>query len=120
MTTVAFDPQYHGEMKDTVDKFHGMQLLNVGWDRHLLFASPMCVTVPPNMLFGALIEQVLTPLFGQHPDFAKICWNEVQWLRSGEHFTPDFEKSLVDNGLKHKAILRMQTPGLQEFKDRPS
>jgi len=112
MSTIAYTADYHGEMKDTVDKFHGNQLLNIGWDRHLLFASPMCVPVPPDMPFGALIENVLPTLFGAHPDFARINWADVRWLRSAEAFVPDFEKSLRDNGLCHKAVLRMQTPQL--------
>lgn len=112
MSVIAITPDYHGEMKDSVDKFHGNQLLNIGWDRHLLFASPMCVPVPPDMPFAAVIENVLPTLFGAHPDFARIDWDNVIWLRSGEAFTPDPAASLRDNGLGHKAILRMQTPGL--------
>ncbi len=112
MSVTAITPDYHGEMMDTVDKFHGNQLLNIGWDRHLLFASPMCVPVPPGMPFGALVENVFPTLFAAHPDYARIAWDDVIWLRSGEAFKPDFAASLTDNGLGHKAILRMQTPGL--------
>ena len=112
MSVIAITPDYHGEMMDSVDKFHGKQLLNIGWDRHLLYASPMCVPVPPEMPFGGLIEGILPTLFGAHPDFERIKWDEIIWLRSGEAFTPDRAASLRDNGLGHKAILRMQTPGL--------
>lgn len=118
--TIAFDADYQGDMKDTVDKFHGKQLLNIGWDRHLMFASPLCVPVPPDLPFGVLIDQVLPALFGAHPDFVKIRWAEVRWLRSGQAFVPDRSKSVTDNGLGHKAILRMQTPGLHELsKEQP-
>ena len=41
-----------------------------------------------------------------------IAQNSTCWLRSAEAFEPDFEKSLRENGLGHKAVLRMQTPGL--------
>ncbi len=112
MSVRAITPDYHGEMKDTVDKFHGNQLLNIGWDRHLMYAAPVCIPVPPQMPFGALVEQVLPGLFGNHPDFAKIDWSTVRWLSSGQPFAPDAAKSLADNGLGHKAMLRLQTPGL--------
>ena len=112
MSTQAIRPDYHGDMKDTVDKFHGNQILNIGWDQHLMYATPMCIPVPPAMPFAALVQQVLPGLFGQHPDFTRIDWERVQWLRSGEAFVPAMDKSLADNGLAHKASLRMQTPGL--------
>lgn len=112
MSTQAIRPGYHGSMKDTVDKFHGNQILNIGWDQHLMYATPLCIPVPPAMPFGALVQQVLPGLFGQHPQFAQIDWSKTQWLRSGEAFTPEMDKSLADNGLGHKASLRFRTPGL--------
>ncbi len=112
MSTKAIRPGYHGDMKDTADKFHGQQILNIGWDQHLMYATPMCIPVPPGMPFGALVEQVLPGLFGQHPDFARIDWSAVQWMRSGEAFSPQMDRSLADNGLGHKASLRLRTPGL--------
>jgi phenol hydroxylase P4 protein len=110
MTTTAITPDYHGTLKDTVDHFHGNQILNIGWDQHLMFATPMCIPVPAGMPFGALVQQVLPSLFGQHPQFAQIDWERTQWLRSGEPFAPDMAKSLADNGLGHKAMLRFKTP----------
>ena len=112
MSTKAITPDYHGEMKDGIEKFHGNQLLNIGWDKHLLYAAPMCIPVPPQMSFGALVEKVLPGLFGQHPDFPKIRWDEVEWSSSGAPFKPDLAKSLAENGLVHKAVLRFRTPGL--------
>ena len=56
------------------------------------------------------MQQVLPGLFGQHPQFAQIDWTKTQWQRSGEAFTPDMDKSLADNGLGHKAMLRFKTP----------
>jgi phenol hydroxylase P4 protein len=112
MTTIAITSAYHGARKDRVENFHGLQLLNIGWDKHLLFAAPMCIPVAPDMPFGALIEKVLPGMFGAHPDFALIDWRQVGWLNSSVSFTPDPGKSLAQNGLGHKAILRFQTPGL--------
>jgi len=112
MATVAIRPGYHGDMKDTVDKFHGNQLVSVCWNKHLMVATPLCVPLPPQMPFGALVAQVLPGLFGQHPDFAKIDWAQVQWQCDGQPFAPVADKSLADNGITHKALLRFTTPGL--------
>jgi phenol hydroxylase P4 protein len=112
MTVQAIRPHYHGDMKDTVDKFHGNQLLGIGWDQHLMYATPLCIPVQPQMPFGALVTQVLPTLFGQHPEFAQIDWSRAEWRRSGEPFTPAFDQSLTDNGIGHKASLRFRTPGL--------
>ena len=112
MTTRAIRPGYMGDLKDSVEHFHGKQLLNIVWDRHLMFATPMCIPVPPDMPFGALVEHVLPGLFGQHPDFQQINWQTVEWQRSDEPFHPQAALSLVANGLDHKAFLRMLTPDL--------
>ena len=112
MPVKAIRPGYHGDMKDAVENFHGQQLLNIGWDRHLMFATPMCIPVPPQLPFGALVEQVLPGLYGQHEDFARIDWSQVRWSRSGEAFVPDPAASLADNGLVHQSMLRFSTPGL--------
>lgn len=113
MSVKAIRPGYHGDMKDTVEHFHGQQLLGLGWDQHLMYATPLCIPVPPDMPFGALIEKVLPQLYGQHPDFGKIEWGGVQWIKGGQPFTPDLAKSLKDNGVGHKDLLRLRTPGLQ-------
>ena len=64
------------------------------------------------MPFGALAENVLPGVYGYHPDFAKIDWSKVEWLKSGQPFKPDASKSLADNGLGHKDVIRFRTPGL--------
>ena len=115
--TVAAIKDYNFPPADSQDKFHGAQLLYVGWDQHLLFCAPYCFPQPPSMPFGALVEQVLPPDYGYHPEFKQIDWSQVQWLRgngtaAGEPFTPDFSKSLAENGLGHKDAIRFRTPGL--------
>lgn len=111
MSVRAIRPGYHGDMKDTVEHFHGQQLLSLCWDEHLLYATPMCIPVPPQMPFGALVQQVLPQLYGQHPQFKEVDWSTVQWSREGQPFTPDLQASLADNGIGHKAFLRFRTPG---------
>ena len=38
---------------------------------------------------------VLPGVYGEHPDFEKIDWNTVQWLKSGRPWMPDPAKSLA-------------------------
>lgn len=76
-----------------------------------MFTSPHCIPVPPDLPFGALVEQVLPSLFGAHPDFAKVDWSAALGRRDGEAFQPDPTRSVRDNGLGHKSLLRLRTPG---------
>lgn len=112
MSVVAIKPGYTGEIKDRVENFHGQQLLYIGWEDHLMYCSPLCIPVPPDLPFGALTAEIIPGLYSAHPDTAKIDWNTVEWFRSGQPFTPDPGKSVTDNGLGHKAALRFRTPGL--------
>ena len=112
MSVKALRPGYHGDMKDTVEHFHGQQILGILWDQHLLYATPMCIPVPPHLPFGALVSQVLPQLYGQHPQFKDIDWATVQWQREGQPFTPDLQAGLAEQGISHKAFIRFRTPGL--------
>lgn len=120
MSVVALDPGYTGEMKDRVENFHGQQLLYIGWEDHLMYCAPMCIPIAPDVPFAALTAQVIPSLYPAHPDTARIDWNRTEWFRSGERFTPDPEKSLAENGLGHKAMLRFRTPGLAGIKGSSS
>lgn len=103
---------YQFSPADSQDKFHGGQLLYVGWDKHLMFCSPLAFCLPPSTRFGDLCEKVLSQSYGYHPDWAKVDFSQATWLKSGQPFTPDMNKTLAENGLKHKDALRLQTPGL--------
>jgi phenol hydroxylase P4 protein len=104
--------EYQFDPADKLENFHGNQLIYIGWDQHLLFCAPFCFPLPPAMPFRAFVEQVLPGAFGYHPEFKQIDWRTAQWLKSGEPFQPDWDKSLADNGLGHKDALRLRTPGL--------
>jgi len=119
MSVVAIK-EYPVEIKDTVDKFHGNQLVYVGWDQHLFFCAPFCFPLPPAMPFRDLVEKVMPPAFGAHPEFAQIDWTKAQWLKSGQPFTPAFDRSLAENGIGHKDALRFRTPGLNGIKGSAS
>lgn len=108
---VAAAAPYDFAPKDSVDKFPA-PLLYIGWDQHKMFCSPLCAPMPPDMRFGDLVQGALPGMYGAHPDFARIDWASAQWLRDGQPFVPDMDKSLADNGLGHKSVLRFRTPGL--------
>lgn len=112
MPVKALKP-YEFAPQDRLENFHGKQLLNIGWDDHLMFAAPHTLPLPPDMPFGALVADVLPLVYGYHPDFARIDWSAVEWLKSGQPWTPDPGKSLAENGLRHKDVLRLRTPGLR-------
>lgn len=113
---VAAISTYEFEPADKLENFHGAQLLNIGWDQHLMFCSPFCLPLPPNTRFGDVVEQILPGVYGYHPDFAKIDWSRVEWLKSSKPWQPDFSKTLAELGLKHKDVLRFRTPGLTGIK----
>ena len=98
---------------DSQDKFHGGQLLYVGWDDHLMFCSPVAYCLPPTTVFRDLCEKMLATTYGYHPDWAQVDFGKATWLKSGQPFVPDMSKTLAENGLRHKDILRLQTPGLK-------
>ncbi len=105
-----YDYQYPAA--DTQDKFHGNQLLYVGWDDHLMFCAPFAYCLPPSTKFSELVEKHLPFSYSRHPDWAKIDFSKVVWLKSGQPFQPDMNKTLAEQGIKHKDALRLQTPGL--------
>jgi len=103
--------------KDSLDKFHGNQLVYIGWDDHLSFCSANAYPFPPAMPFGALTAEVLPSIHAIHPDFSSIDWATVEWTLDGERFNPDMDKSLADNGVGHKSLIQFKTPNLNGYKN---
>ena len=117
MAVQAMTPGYTGEDKDRPELFHGNQLVYVGWDHHTMVCAPLAFPLPPSMPFGDLVEKVLpTTAYASDPDWGKIDWSTVQWIKTTEPFTPDPAKSLAENGLGHKSLLRFRTPGLNSLR----
>lgn len=106
---------YKGIAKDKVENFHGKQLVYIGWDKHSMFCAPVCYPLPPEMPFAALVEQIIPAAFSVDPQFAQIDWDDVKWSINQQPCQPDFSKSLTDNGIGHKSVIRMVTPGLNGF-----
>lgn len=112
MPTKAITPDYHGDFKDTQDKYGPNQLLYVCWEKHTMTGWPMAIPIPPQAPFGALIKDVLPMVFGMHPDYEKIDWTTTQWSTAKGAFTPDMDKSIAEHGFRHKTQIRFRTPGL--------
>lgn len=112
MPVQAIVKEYVGEVKDRRENFGGNQLLFVGWEDHLMFCAPFAFPFPPETRFGDVVEKVLPTAFGYHPEWKQIDWAKVEWKRSGVPFQPDFSRSLAENGLRHKDVIRFRTPGL--------
>ncbi len=110
MSVSAVAP-YEFAPKDVRENFPA-PLLYIGWEDHKLFCAPFCLPLPPDTPFGALATAVLPGVYGYHPDFARIDWNRVEWFKSGQPWTPDPARSLAENGLRHKDVIRFRTPGL--------
>ncbi len=105
--------EYKFSPADTQDKFHGSQLLYVGWDDHLMFCAPFAYCLPPATRFSDLCENILKNSFGYHPDWSKVDFTKATWLKSGKPWQPDMSKTIAELGLKHKDVLRLKTPGLK-------
>ena len=113
MAVKALHPGYKGEVRDRVENFHGNLVLFIGWDRHMMIGAPLALPLPPAMPFGDVIKKVLpATAYAEHPDWPKIDWSKVEWLLSTKPFKPDLKKSLADNGLGHKSLVRFRTPNL--------
>jgi len=87
-------------------------LLYIGWDDHLSFCAPHCVPLPGDTPFAALTGPILASMYGAHPDFERIDWDQVQWFKSGQPWQPQRDRTLAENGLRHKDAIRFRTPGL--------
>jgi len=112
MAVKAIRETYSGPVLDAEANFHGNRIVYIGWDRHLMYATPGALPLPPAMPFAKLLEDVLPQAYGLHPDFPKIQWDKVQWLLDGEAFEPAMQASLAENGIGHKSVVRFVTPEL--------
>lgn len=117
MGVIAITPDYESytDVRDRKDNFHGNQVVYLHWEQHLSFCAAMAFPLPPDMPFGAMVDNVLKPHYAAHPDFEKIDWPTVKWTIDGKDATPNMEKSLADNGVGHKSLIRFWTPGLTGY-----
>jgi phenol hydroxylase P4 protein len=112
MAVKALYENYSGPNADALENFHGNQVVYIGWDEHMMFPFAGAFPLPPQMPFAALVKDLLPLVYGAHPDFARIDWAAIEWSLDGARFTPDMDKSIGENGVAHKSLLRLATPGL--------
>jgi phenol hydroxylase P4 protein len=115
MSVHAITADYHGENRDAQDNFHGSILIYVGWDHHLLFCASKAFPVPATMSFSDLIEQIMSEAFSQHPEFSKINWDTATWLVDNNPLVPVMDKTLKEQGISHKSMIRFATPELKGY-----
>jgi phenol/toluene 2-monooxygenase (NADH) P4/A4 len=112
MMPVTAIGQYDFPPNDRVENFNGNLMIHLLWDEHLMFVAPISVPVPPDTPFEGLVGAVLPQLYGRHPDFEKIVWQDVEWTLDGASFSPAPDQTLAGQGIAHKSLLRFKTPGL--------
>ena len=77
-----------------------------------MFCAPVAFAVAPDTPLRSVIDELIPGAYRQHPEFDQIDWDAAQWHLNGEAFQPDVDKSLIEQGIDHKSILRFATPGL--------
>ena len=80
MAVAAITPDYTGERLDRVENFHGNIVVYVGWDRHLMFCSPIAFATPP----AKLRPRVTRWSAGSHR--LPTRWQCPAWRRSAPCF----------------------------------
>lgn len=122
MSVTAITPDYekHVDYRDALKNFHGNMLVYVHWEEHLSFCAPLAFPLPPAMPFAALVDEVIKPHYAAHPDAARTDWSKAVWMIDGQKKQPDLGKSLADNGMRHKSVVRFWTPGLNGYKGSAS
>lgn len=116
MSVTAITKDYAPPARDVVENFRGNQMVYIHWEDHMMFSAAMAFPFPPSMPFGAILNEILPTFYGMHPNFEKIEWDKVKWMLDGEDFTPDPEKTLEQQNIGHKSLIRFWTPGLHGYK----
>jgi len=115
--TVKALADYQFKSSDALENYQGKQLLYINWEKHRMFSRPFVVALPPETMFSVIVDKYITDCYSCHPDFARIDWSAVVWQNSNTVFTPDPGKSLKENGIGHKDLIRFTTPGLNGIAD---
>ena len=109
MNTLA---EYRFASRDALENYHGRQLLYIHWEQHRMFSRPFVLALAPATLFADIVQTHIAGCYSYHPDFALIDWAAVVWRNGSTVFQPDAQRSLADNGIGHKDLIRFTTPGL--------
>ncbi len=109
MATASLNPGYAGPVRDRVENFHGAQLVYVHWEDHLNFCSSIALPLPPQTPFGALTSEILPSLYSVDPEWAEVDLSTARWMLDGADWAPDPARSLADQGVGHKSLIRFWT-----------
>lgn len=122
MGVVAATPDYekYAEIRDRRENFHGNIVVYLHWEQHLSFCAALAFPLPPDMPFQAMVDNIVKPFYGAHPDAEKIDWSAVRWDIDGATRVPALDKSLAENGVGHKSLIRFWTPGLAGWRGTAS
>lgn len=104
--------EYEFEPLDAEKNFHGNILTYWNWVDHLMFCAPICIPFPPDTPLKVVLEEALPGAYGYHPEWKEVDFTKAQWILDGKEVSLDPEKSLADNGFRHKSAARFTTPGL--------
>ena len=102
--------------KDSAENFHGNHVVYIHWDKHNLYTCAGAFPLPPDTPFNVLTEEILPDFYFAHPDYKHLDWDKTEWLLDDEVFHPEPDKSLKENGVGHKSLLRFITPELKGIK----
>lgn len=111
MTMLKTLAPYEFKSRDALENYKGRQLVYINWERHRMFSRPFVVALTPDTPFSTILAQ-MAECFSYHPDWAQIDWDKAIWQNGKNSFTPDRNKSLAENGIGHKDLIRFRTPGL--------
>lgn len=104
--------EYTAIPNDLVENFNGMQLLYVQWQNHMMFCAPFALLVSPDATLPDVFASQIQPAMAPHPESLQVKYDDIQWMLNGEPFKPSLNETLVVQGMDHKSMLIMTTPGL--------
>ena len=95
---VAANQRIRIRAADRQDKFHGAQLLYIGWEDHLMFCAPFAFPVPADHAFRRHRRRVLPGASATTRTSRRSTGRRPSGSSPGKPWAPDFDKSLADNG----------------------
>ncbi|QBM78138.1 phenol hydroxylase (plasmid) [Sphingomonas sp. AAP5] len=109
MALASLNPGYSGPTRDKVENFNGAQLVYVHWEGHLNFCAGITLPLPPETPFGALASEILPSLYSADPKWRSDELETARWSLDGEDWAPDAGKTLGEQGVGHKSLIRFWT-----------
>lgn len=109
MAVASLKPGYAGPIRDKVENFHGAQLVYVHWEGHLNFCAAITLPLPADTPFGALTTEILPSLYQADPSWAGVDLADARWALDGEDWVPDATRTLGEQGVGHKSLIRFWT-----------